>query len=70
VDEDNRKGGRPRVSDARYSFRLPARYFALLRDVGRGNASQGLRNLIRFYRANRQAVDAWLYRNPPPKGEG
>jgi hypothetical protein len=35
-----------------------------LRRIGVGNASRGSRDLVRFWRAHRAEVDAWIAANP------
>jgi hypothetical protein len=45
-------------------MRMPDDHYAELERFGEGNASRGIRNLVRFARAYRAQVAAWLAENP------
>lgn len=63
IREGAARGGRPRVGPRR-DMRMPDDFFDSLGEIGAGNASRGVRNLVRFWRENRAAVGQWLADNP------
>lgn len=52
VTQESRKRGRRAVGRTR-QFKMPDEDFEALREIGHGNASKGVRELLRFYRARR-----------------